>query len=211
MALVTGAAIGNIVEQDSEIFIEGAPWIYMQDYQAAELNSPDGDGFYWGLTGSTTYPVYSMACYEDVGLGQDLTVNAVRCDKVGDTAVIQKLNHLEFTFALSTLFPLTTSRPILRGSTVFTDVGAGLEKMGIGPINNAQYWRLYLPKVYDEDNGDYVSITIHRVQFVDAWTIAMPSGDKWMVGGISAWGLADDTLPSAQQFATIIRADPSAI
>ena len=211
MALVTGAAIGNIVEQDSEILVEGAPWIYLQDYQADHLNNPDGDGYYWGLSGTTTYPVYSLACYEDVGLGEDLTVNAVRCDKVGDLAVIQKLNHLEFTFALSTLFPLTTSRPILRGSEVFVDQVNGLEKMGIGPINNAQFWRLYLPKVYDEDNGDYVSITIHRVQFVDAWTIAMPSGDKWMIGGITAWGLVDEDLPSAQQFATIIRADLSAI
>ena len=209
MALVTGAAVGNVVEQDAEIYVEGAPWIYMQDYQANYLNGPDGDGYYWGMSGTAQYPVYSLACYEDVGLGQDLTVNAVRCDKVGDTAVIQKLNHLEFTFALSTLFPLTTSRPILRGSEVFSTTG--LEKMGIGPINNAQYWRLYLPKVYDEDNGDYVSMTIHRVQFVDAWTIAMPSGDKWMIGGITAWGLADDGLPSDQQFATIIRADASAL
>ena len=209
MALVTGTPAGNIISQDSEIYLEGAPWIYMQDYNASYLNDPDVDGFYWGMSGTSVHPVYSLACYEDVALGQDLTVNAIRCDKVGDTAVIQKLNHLEFTFSLSTLFPLTTSRPVLRGSLV--DVSTGLEKMGIGPINNAQYWRLYLPKVYDEDNGDYVSITLHRVQFVDAWTIAMPSGDKWMIGGISAWGLADESLPSAQQFATIIRADASAL
>ena len=209
MALVTGAAIGNVISQDTEIYIEGAPWIYLQDYNADYLNPPDGDGFYWGMSGTSAYPVYSLACYEDVGLGEDLTVNAIRCDKFGDTAVIQKLNHLEFTFALSTLFPLTTTQPVLRGSTVFTS--AGLEKMGIGPINNNQYWRLYLPKVYDEDVGDYVSITVHRVQFVDAWTIAMPSGDKWMIGGITAWGLADESLPTAQQFATIIRSDLSAI
>ncbi len=209
MALVTGTPQGNVVSQDTEIYLEGAPWIYMQDYEADYLNNPDGDGYYWNFSGTTAYPVYSLACYEDVGLGQDLTVNAIRCDKFGDTAVIQKLNHLEFAFALSTLFPLTTTRPILRGSTVFTS--SGLEKMGVGPINNNQYWRLYLPKVYDEDVGDYVSITIHRVQFVDAWTIAMPSGDKWMIGGITAWGLADEGLPTAQQFATIIRSDLSAI
>jgi len=211
MALVTGAAIGNVISQDSEIYIEGAPWIYMQDYEATYLNDPDGDGFYWGMSGSSTYPVYSLACYEDVALGEDLTVNAVRCDKFGDTAVIQKLNHLEFTFALSTLFPLTTTQPILRGSEVFVDAVNGLEKMGIGPIDNARYWRLYLPKVYDQANADYVSITIHRVQFVDAWTIAMPSGDKWMIAGITAWGMADENLPAAQQFATIIRSDLSAI
>lgn len=211
MALITGAAIGNVLSQDTEILIEGAPWLYLQDFRASHLFNPDGDGFYWQLSGTTTYPVYSLACYEDVALGQDLTVNAVRCDKIGDTAVIQKLNHLEFTFALSTIFPLTTTRPILRGSAVTVDTGPGLEKMGIGQINNTQYWRLYLPKVYDEDAADYVSITIHRAQFVDAWTIAMPSGDKWVIGGITAWGLADDSLPTAQQFATIIRSDLSAI
>jgi len=39
----------------------------------------------------------------------------------------------------------------------------------------------------------------------------MPSGDKWTVTGVTIWALADDTLPSDQQFATVIRADPSAL
>ena len=208
MALLTGTPEGNIVSQD-EIFIEGAPYIYYQDYNADYLHNPDGDGFYWGLSGTTTYPVYELACYEDVALADDLTVNSVRCDQVGDRAVIQKRNHIVFTFALSALFPLTTTRPIIRGSTVTTS--APWEKFGIGTINNNLYYHVYLPKVYDEDAADWVSVTIHRAQFVDAWTIAMVSGDKWMLGGIAVWGLSDSTMPSGQEFATIIRYDPSAI
>ena len=208
MALQTGTPVGNIIDQD-EIYIEGAPWIYYQRAEAGLLNNPDADGYYHNLSGTTQYPVYSLACYEDVQLASDMTVNAIRCDKVGDKAVIQKLNHLQLSFTLSSLFPLTTLSPIIRGSTVL-GVGA-LEKMGIGPINNNTFYHIYLPKVYDEDTGDFVSITLHRAQFVNPWTLAMPSGDKWTLGGISAWALADDTLPSAQQFATIIRADASAL
>lgn len=68
MALVTGAAVGTIIDQDTEILVEGAPWIYLQDYQAPYLFSPDDDEFYWGMTGTPAYPVYSLACYEDVAL-----------------------------------------------------------------------------------------------------------------------------------------------
>jgi hypothetical protein len=204
MTLITGAPIGNVILQD-EVYIEGAPWIYYQDARAEELNHPDSDGFYHSLSGTAVYPVYGLACYEDVQLGADMTVNSVRCDKVGDKTAIQKLNHLELNFALSSLFPLTTLSPIIRGSavTVVTD----LEKMGIGPINNNIYYHIYLPKVYDEVAADYVTITMHRAQFVNPWTLAMPSGNKWMLGGIAAWGFADDAKPAGQEFATIIRRD----
>ena len=83
--------------------------------------------------------------------------------------------------------------------------------MGIAAINNNQYYKVYLPKVYDDDTGDYLSITIHRAKFVDAWTLNMPSGDKWTVTGVTLWGFADDSKPAAQTFATVIRADPSAL
>ena len=208
MALLTGTPEGNVVSGE-EIYIEGAPYIYYQDSRASELHNPDGDTFHWGLSGTTTYPVYSLACYVDVSLSDDLTVNAVRCDQVGDKAVIQKRNHLTFSFNLSALFPLVVSSPILRASAV-TESG-NFEKMGIGVINNNVFYHVYLPKVYDSDTGDFLSITIHKAQFVDAWTIAMVSGDKWMVGGISAWGLFDDTKPSGQEFATVIRWDRSEI
>jgi hypothetical protein len=208
MALLTGTPQGNVVSQD-EIYIEGAPYVYYQDSDATLLWNPDGDNYYWGLSGTTSYPVYSLACYEDVALADDVTVNSVRCDKIGDKAVIQKRNHLVFTLSLSSLFPLTTTAPIIRGSTPTSSTP--FEKMGIGEINNNNYYHVYLPKVYDQDTADYVSITIHRAQFVDAWTIAMVSGDKWMLGGIAIWALIDDTKPAGQEYATIIRYDPSAI
>jgi hypothetical protein len=208
MALITGTPLGTIIAQD-EIYIEGAPYIYYQDSNAPLLFNPDANGFYWGLSGTAQYPVYELVCYEDVALSEDLEINAIRCDRIGDSAVIQKRNHLEFTLSLSTLFPLSTSSPIMKGSAV--TVAGALEKMGLGPINNNQFWHFYMPKVYDEATGDYLSITIPRGQFADAFNIAMVSGDKWMLGGITIWGLADFTKPSAQTFATIIRADPSAI
>lgn len=206
MPLVTGTPEGTITAQD-EIYIEGAPYVYYQDYDGPVIF--DGDTYYWGLSGTSTYPVYQLACYEDVSLGSDVTVNAIRCDNIGDKDVIQKLNHLEFTLTLSSLFPLSVLRHILRGSAV--TLSGKVEKMGIGPINNNQYYKVYLPKVYDEDTGDWVSFTIHKAKFVDAWTINMPSGDKWTVTGVTLWGFADDTKPSGQEFATVIRADPSAL
>jgi len=206
--LVTGTPLGSVISQE-EVYIEGAPWIYYQDADATPLWNPDADGFYFGLSGTTEHPVYALACYEDVQLGSDMTVNAIRCDKVGDKAVIQKLNHLEFNFGLSSLFPLTTLAPIIRGST--PTVTTDYEKMGIGTINNNRYYHVYLPKVYDESAGDYIIIQLHRAQFVNPWTLAMPSGNRWMLGGISAWAFADDAKPGGQEFATIIRYDRSAL
>jgi len=94
MALVTGTPLGQINAQD-EIYIDAAPTIYFQDYNANHLNNPDGDGFYWGLSGTTTYPVYSLACYEDVVWASEYESNAIRCDTVGNKSQIQKLNHID--------------------------------------------------------------------------------------------------------------------
>ncbi len=85
------------------------------------------------------------------------------------------------------------------------------EKMGIGKIANNDFWRVYLPKVYDEDAPDFVSITLHRAQFVDAWSISMTSGETWSVSGVRFRAYADEDMPTAQSFATIVRLDPSAI
>lgn len=206
--LLTGLPLGTITQQD-EIFVEGAPYIYYQDARAALRFNPDSDNFYWGLTGDASYPIYELACYEDVSLADDLTVNAVRCDQVGDRAVIQKRNHLVFSFSLSSLFPLSATTALIRGGAVTTNAGENQEKMGLGPINNNVYYHLYLPKVYDDDTGDLLTATLHRCQFVDPWTIAMVSGDKWMLGGISAWALSATDTQAGQEFATIIRQDPS--
>jgi hypothetical protein len=200
MSLVTGTPEGNVISQN-EVYIEGAPWIYYQDNTANPLNNPDGDGYYWGMSGTSSQPAYELACYEDVALSEDLTINNIRCDK---------RNYLELSITLSTMFPLTTTAPIFKsGSTVLSS--APFEKMGIGVIDNLTYYRIWLPKVYDEDSADYVSITLHRAQFVDAFNISMASGDAWKIGGISIRAFADDNLPTAQQFATVVRYDPSLI
>lgn len=208
MALVTGTPEGTILQQD-ELYIEGAPYIYFQDWSAGYLSGPDGDNFYWGLSGTALLPVYELACYEDVSLQDDLTINAVRCDQAGDRALIQKRNHLAFTFTLSTLMPLANIRYLIHGGAVTTT--APYEKMGLGEIAQNQFFHIYLPKVYDTENGHYLSITLHKAQFTQPWTIAMASGDKWALAGIGAWAFADDSLPAGQEFATIIRYDPANI
>ncbi len=208
MALVTGTPLGVINTQD-DLYLDVAPTIYFQDYDADELNNPDGDGFYWGLTGSSTYPVYELACYEDVRWASEYESNAIRCDTVGDKGQIQKLNHIDLTFTLKTLMPLATLTHILRGGAVTTTPGA-TEKMGIGQPNNQQYYHYYFPVVYDETAGDYIAVTAHKAQFVDAWEIAFSYGTPATLGVIFR-AFADSSKPADQLFATVIRADPSAI
>jgi len=208
MPLVTGTPEGTIIEQD-DIYVEGAPYIYYQSSSGVdELHHPDSDGFYWGLSGTVANPVYALGCYEGVTFSDNVEVNAVRCDNVGDISVLQKRGHLELKFTLKSLFPLSTIRALLKGGAV--TVSGDFEKMGIGPIDNAEQFYVYFPKVYDEAAADYVSITGHKCKFVDAWEMTFPYGNPWTLS-VTIWMLADTTMPSAQQFATIIRYDPDAI
>lgn len=209
MALVTGTPEGTINSQD-EITLEGAPNIYIQDVSASPLNNPDGDGYYWGMSGTASYPVYQLGCYTDVALGEDVTVNAVRCDTIGDKSAVQKRNYLELTLTLRHAFPLTTLRHLLNAGSTVTS-GSGVEKMGIGKINNNQFWMVYMPKVYDEDVGDYVLFHLHRAQFVDAWSISMGSGQNWDISGLRLRAYADENKPQTQQFAVVVRADVGSI
>ena len=216
MVLITGTPgmpATGIVSQD-EITLEGAPNIYFQDADMDPMFNPttgtDTD-WYWGLTGTAAYPIYQLGCYTDVSFGEDVTVNAVRCDTVGDKSAVQKRNYLELTFTLHHLFPLTVLTHVMNaGSAVGTDV-ADVEYMGIGKIDNNQFWRVYLPKVYDETDADYVAITMHRAQFVDAWSISMASGESWSMSGVRLRGYADEDMPTAQSFATVVRVDTSAL
>ena len=213
-----GMPATGIVSQD-EITLEGAPNIYFQDATMDPMYNPDNaaDGYYWNLTGSATYPIYQLGCYTDVSFGEDVTINAVRCDTVGDKSAVQKRNYLELTFTLHHIFPLSVLTHVLNaGSAVdhnpyVAGTDTGTEKMGIGKINNNKFWRVYLPKVYDEDDLDYVAITMHRCQFVDAWSISMASGEAWSVSGVRLRGYADEDMPTAQSFATIVRRDISAL
>jgi len=209
MGLITGTPLGTITSQ-SELYIEGAPYIYFQDYSATELSNPDAQGFYWGLSGTSVYPVYNIGCVQDVSLGEDVTMNMVRCDTVGDKDAIQKRNHLEVTLSITTLLPLSVLSHILKAS-IPVSTGGVLEEMGIGNIPNSRKYHIYMPKVYDEDTGDYLAITLHKAKFVDAFSIAMRQGEPWQVTGIKLFAFADDTKPSTQQFATIIRSDASGV
>jgi len=207
--LITGYPLGNIDAQE-EIYIEGSPYIYFQDSTADLLNNPDVDGFYWNLSGTSTYPVMRVGCNMNVSLTEGLTINQIRCDTIGDKGTIQRRDYIELAFDYSSLMPLSIARHLLKFGSAVTS-GSGFEKAGIGAINNNQYFHAYLPKVYDTENGDYVAMTFHRAQFVDAFTISMNSGEPWVVSGMKLRAYADETKPAAQVFATAIRFDPSAI
>jgi hypothetical protein len=204
MTLATGTPLGNVDSQD-DIYLEGAPYIYFQDYRANPLFNPDGDGFYWGLSGTSVYPVYNLGCVNDVSLTEDVTMNNIRCDTVGDKGVVQKRNYVEFVFTLQTMFPLVELRHLLGLSAV--TASGGLEKVGIGSINNNQNYMLYAPKVYDDDTGDYLLFHLHKAKPVDAWTIGM-GVDGWKITGLKFRAFADTTKPDAQKFGVIVRADP---
>lgn len=207
--LVTGSPLGTINAQE-EIYLNSAPYLYFQDATAAPLWNPDGDGFYWNLSGTATYPVYRVGCIQDVSLSEGLTINQVRCDSVGDKDTVQRRDYIEYSFSFTSLFPLSALRHMLKlGSapTVITD----WEKQGIGAINNNQFYHFYTPMVYDEENGDFVAVHLHRAKFVEAFTVNMRSGEPWMVEGIRIRAYADETKPAAQKFGTLLRFDRSAL
>lgn len=208
MSLVTGSAVGNVDLQE-DIFLEGAPTIYFQDANATPLKNPDADGFYWGLSGTVTYPVYEIGCPTDVSLTENLTMNDVLCDNVGVKAVVQARNYFEFSFSIQSFFPLQILTNLLNGGTVVET--APTQKMPLGKINNDQFWHLYAPKVYNENVGDYVWIYMHKAQFVDAFTIAMTLGNPWKLTGLKLRAFADTTKPAQQIFGMWGRSDSSVI
>ncbi len=53
--LVTGTPIGNSPSQENT-YIEGAASIFVQDYRANPLYNSDAQGYYWGLSGTSSYP-----------------------------------------------------------------------------------------------------------------------------------------------------------
>jgi hypothetical protein len=207
--LVTGAPVGNIVAQE-EIYLDGAPYLYFQDAVADPLNNPDGDGFYWNLSGTSSYQVSRIGCIQDVSLTEGLTINQVRCDTIGDKATIQRRDYIEFAFTFTSFLPLSITRHILKLGSAPT-VGTGYEKQGIGSVNNNQFYHFYAPKVYDDESGDYLAFHLHRAQFVEAFTINMRSGEPWMVDGLRIRSYADETKPAAQKFGVIMRGDASAL
>ena len=209
MSLSTGTPFSTVTSND-ELVVEGAPVIYFQDATANPYYNPDGSGFYWGLSGTATYPVYQLGCYVDVALSEDVTVNALRCDTVGDKSAIQKRNYLELSITLKHLFPLAILSKVGNFGDTVVQTG-GTEKVGVGKINNNQFYHVWLPQVYDDTTGDFVAFHLHRAQFVDAWTINMPFGNQWQATGIKMRAYADTTKPAAQQFGLWLRGDASVI
>jgi hypothetical protein len=208
MAILTGVPLGTIVSAE-EIYIEGAPYIYFQDSRASLMNNPDAQGYYWGLSGTTTYPVYALGCVRDVKLSENVTMNDVRCDNIGVVSTVQKRNYLEFDITVLTVLPLSQLSRMLNLSVATS--GSGYEAVGIGQINNALSYHVYAPKVYDESSGDLLIFNLHKAKFVDAWTIDFKYGDSWTITGIKLRSFADDTKPATQLYGTIIRKDLSAL
>ena len=205
MTIVTGSPVGNIDFQN-DIYLEGAPYIYFQESDNENpLYNPDADGFYWGLSGTTAHPAYNLGCVNDVSLTEDVTMNNIRCDTVGDKDVVQRRNYVEFIFTLQTMFPLVELRHLLGLSAV--TASGGFEKVGIGSINNNRHYMVYAPKVYDDDTGDYILVHLHKAKPVDAWTIGM-GVDGWKITGLKFRAFADDLKPDAQKFGVFIRSDP---
>lgn len=199
MPLVTGTPVGNILSQ-SEIYMEGAPYLYIQDYRAGTLNHPDANGYYWNLSGTSQYPIYSLGCIQDVKLTEDVTLNMIRCDTVGDKAAIQKRNYLQIEFSLISLLPLSISAVLMNmfNSTTLS----GKEYVGISKINNNIFYQIYAPKVYDEVAGYWIMMQLHKCQITGnfTWDMAL-AGQK--LTGIKATAFIDETKPATQMFGVL--------
>jgi len=210
MALVTGTPLGNI-EVAEELYLEGAPTIYYQDYAASVLKNPDSNGFYWGLSGTTALPVYEMGCVTAVTLTENLTMNDVLCDNVGVKSTIMQRNYLEFTFTIQSMFPFQSLSPVMKGSAVTEDTVNHHQVFGLGQVQQNKYYHVYAPKVYDSDVGDYVLIHSHKAQLVDAFTLNFAFGTPWTLTNIKFRAFADTTKPSTQYFGVFLRSDASVI
>lgn len=208
MAITTGSPIGNLDTQE-EIYLEGAPYIFFQEYSATPLFNPDAQGFYWNLSGTSSYPVYEVGCPTEVSFTENLTVNDVMCDTVGTKATIQQRNYVEFSFTLQSFFPFQALRLMLKMGVVTEQ--APKQQMGIGPINNDQFFHVYAPKVYNTDVGDYIWLYFHKAQFVDPFSINMTYGNPWQAQGLKLRAFADTTKPEAQRFGSMGRSDLSAV
>lgn len=208
MALTTGSAFGNTITQ-TEKYIEGAPQVYIADLNCPYGFGPDSDGFYWQLSGTALYPVYQLGCYENVAFGDNLTINMVRCDTVGDKDAIIKRNYMELKFNLKSFLPIDNIAPFFGtgwSATVHNAI-QHTEKWGFGLFDNSKYYKVYFPKVYDDTNGEYVAITGHRCKLMTHGDITFTYGQAWSVPVTVRCMAYDALLPTAQLFATIVRSD----
>jgi hypothetical protein len=202
--IATGSAVGNVISQE-ELYLEGAPYIYFQDDRANPLNNPDAQGYYWGLSGTTQYPVYLLGCIQDVSLTEGITMNDVRCDTVGVKDTIMKRDYVEFQLTVLSQLPLAVLRHIMNWSPPTT--GTGFETVGIPQINNSIHYKIYAPKIYDESAAGWLMFYLHRAKMVDAKTLNMVYGGSWTLTGIKLRAYASDSFPANQLFGTVKRFD----
>lgn len=213
MALITGTPEGNLIASQ-DLFLDVPPTFYFQENKTAAgatvglLNNPDGENFFWGLSGTTANPVYEAGCYENFVFTDVRDINMIRCDTDGDKGAIQRRNQLTVTFTLKAFFKLTKLRHLLNLGEVTTAAGVS-EKVGIGEIDNTKAYYAYFPTVYDPNTGDWFSVTLFNAQFTSPWAMAFVYANPATVP-IQATGFADSTKPRAQLFGSIIRIDPSA-
>lgn len=199
--------VGTTTSQE-DLYIDSAPKLW---FGGVHRYGPDEDSFYWGLSGSVANPVYAVGCFTDFTFKDNVTMNDIVCDALGTVGVIQTRNYLELTYTLESLFPLSVLTKILRTGAVTLDATEDAEKMGIGDVTGrSTYYKVFFSRVYDPESGAYFSLTGHRAQFVDAWEISTPIGDKWSLG-VTMRLFADSSLPAAQKFATVVRYDASAL
>lgn len=208
MTLTTGTPLGGGVSQE-DLYIEGAPTLFFQDYRANPLNNPDNQGYYWGMSGTAVYPWNELGCITDVKLSEDVTMNDVRCDTDGVKDTIQKRNYVEFTLTIVSLFPFSELAKIMNLSPA--TVTTGVESVGIGQIDNTIHYMIYAPKVYSETDNDWLMMHLHKAKFVDAWELPFTYGDSWKLSGIKVRAFADTTKPAKQIFGVLKRFDQSAI
>jgi len=208
MALVTGTPLGSITSME-DIFIDGASTVYFQDSDASLAYNPDANGFYWGLSGTATYPVYELGCIQNIVVGENRENNSIQCDTDGFKGDIQQRNYITITFDLLSQLPLTILREII-GLSAVTQAG-DTEQAGYGQINNTRYFHVYTAKVYDEDAGDYLARTFHKCQFVGEPQIEENYGAPWSITGIEIRAYVDSSMPAAQKFGSLLRSDQSVL
>lgn len=193
-----------------DVYVQSGPDIWFQDATATEENSPDSDGFYWGLSGTAAYPVFPLGCYDDLTMNDARTSNDIMCAAIGRVAIAQQRDAFEIALTFKQPLPFEKLRHLIGGGAVTHNVAEETSKFGLGPLPINQFYHLHFDRVYDEDAGDYIAITFHKVQFTDASPLTMAYGKEW-TWGIKAVALADTTKPKAQRFATVLRWDPSVL
>lgn len=211
MSTVYTGTVGNIVAQE-DTFLSAAPVIMMQRRASGvnPLNNPDSRGLYWGLSGTVDAPVYRYACYTDVKFSIDETDTDIQCDTSGPVGTIKRRNKVMVSFTLKSILSLETMMPIwdLKGFVTGSDYEGG----GVGRVSNesTDYWRVWMPLVYNVDLASWMGIMIHKARSTGSKEWNMSYSDPHSVQ-VELTGYVDDLVPAAQELATLIRHDVAAL